>query len=119
MSARFRLPENIFTDNSTCFVSSEFESFHESNGIKHVPLAPYHSASNRLAILIVKKGLKKVVIGNIKDRLAKVLMAYHHTPTSTTGIHLAEFLLGRCPQSRLDLLQPHTVNLLRTNSRNR
>ena len=112
MFARFGLPETIVTDNGTCFVSAEFESFLEGNGIKHVTSAPYHPASNGLAeraVQIVKKGLKKLVSGSIRDRLAKSLMAYRLTPQSTTGISPAELLLGRRPRSRLDLLKPHTA----------
>ena len=112
MFARFGLPETIVTDNGTCFVSAEFESFLEGNGIKHVTSAPYHPASNGLAeraVQIVKKGLKKLVSGSICDRLAKSLMAYRLTPQSTTGISPAELLLGRRPRSRLDLLKPHTA----------
>ena len=37
---RFGLPEMVVTDNSTCFVSLEFEQFLRSNGIKHTTRAP-------------------------------------------------------------------------------
>ena len=98
------------TDNGTCFVSSEFKSFLESNGVKHLTSAPYHPASNDLAeraVQIVKKGLKKVVQGNISTRLAQVLFSYRLTPQTTTGVSPAELLLGRRPRSRLDLHKPH------------
>ena len=50
------------SDNGTCFVSEEFESILQANGIKHFTSAPYHPASNGLAervVQIVKNGLKK------------------------------------------------------------
>ena len=53
----------VVTDNSTGFVSSEFEEFLRADGVKHTTSAPYHPASNGLAeraIQIVKKGLKKL-----------------------------------------------------------
>ena len=78
MSARFGIPETIVTDNFTCFVSSEFESFLQGNGIKHFTSAPYHLASNRLAecvIQIMKKGLKKSNRGSVRDRLAVTFMS--------------------------------------------
>ena len=100
--AQFGILETIVTDNGTCFVSSEFKSFLESNGVKHLTSAPYHPASNGLAehaVQIVKKGLKKIVQGNIRTRLAQVLFAYRLTPQTTTGVSPAELLLGRCPRS--------------------
>ena len=94
--------------------------FLKSNGIKHLTSAPYHSSSNGLAecaVQIVKKGLKKITHGNIRTRLAQVLFTYHLTPQSTTGISPSELLLGRRPQSRLDLLKPHTADRVERNQR--
>ena len=112
MFAKFGLPEMIVTDNSTGFVSEEFESFLRSNGIKHTTSAPYHPASNGLAeraVQIVKRGLKKVTSGSMNTRLAKVLFSYRITPQGTTGVSPAELLLGRRPHTRLDLLHPNTA----------
>ena len=100
--SRFGLPETIVSDNGTCFVSIEFEAFLKSNGIRHHTSAPYHPASNGLAeraVQIVKKGLKKVTAGSIRDRLAKVLMSYRLTPQGTMGISPSEMLLGRRPRT--------------------
>ena len=38
--ARFGVPNTVVTDNGTCFVSSEFEAYLKSNGIKHYTSAP-------------------------------------------------------------------------------
>ena len=110
--AKFGLPETIVTDNGSGFTSQEFETFLNTNGIKHPTSAPYHPASNGLAeraVQIVKKGLKKVTSGSMNTRLAKVLFTYRITPQSTTGISPAELLLGRRPHTRLDLLRPNTA----------
>ena len=104
--ARFGLPESIVTDNATCFVSDEFESFLSSNGVKHTTSAPYHPATNGLAeraVQIVKRGLRKIREGSMNSRLAKVLLSYRITPQSTTGISPSELLLGRRSRTRLDL----------------
>ena len=110
--AQFGIPETVVTDNGTCFVSAEMESFFAKNGVKHVTSAPYHPASNGLAeraVQIVKKGLKKIKHGSMRSRLARVLFSYRLTPQSTTGVSPSELLLGRRPRSRLDLLKPHTA----------
>ena len=74
--------------------------------------APYDPASNGLAervLQIGKNGLKKISIGSIQDRLAKVLMSYRITPQAMTGNSPAELLLGRRLRTRLDLLKPNTA----------
>ena len=100
--AQFGVPEMIVTDNCTGFVSSEFEQFLKSNGVKHTTSAPYHPASNGLAeraVQIVKKGLKKLTTGTMSFRLAKVLFNYRIAPQTTTGVSPAELLLGRRPRT--------------------
>ena len=90
--AQFGIPEMIVTDNGTCLVSAEFESFLKTNGVKHLTSAPYHPASNGLAeraVQIMKQGLKKVTQGSLNARLAKILFAYRLTPQSTTGIYFS------------------------------
>ena len=104
--AQFGVPEMVVTDSGTGFVSSEFEQFLKSNGVKHTTSAPYHPASKGLAeraVQIVKKGLKKQTTGTM---LAKILLI---SPQTTTGTSPAELLLGRRPRSRLDLLRPNTA----------
>ena len=110
--AQFGLPETIVSDNSSCFVSEEFQQFLKSNGIKQITSAPYHPSSNGLAergVQIVKKGLKKTTEGSMKSRIAKVLFAYRNTPHCTTGNSPAKLLLGRHFRTRLDLLKPNTA----------
>ena len=47
--ANHGLPEQLVSDNGPQFVSSDFAKFCKSNAIKHLQVAPYHSASNGLA----------------------------------------------------------------------
>ena len=42
------LPEIIVSGNASNYVSGEFKSFLQKNGVKHISSAPYHPASNGL-----------------------------------------------------------------------
>lgn len=80
---QFGLPETLVSDNGACFVSAEFRSFLQKNGIKQVTKAPYYSSSNCLAehaMRIIKRGLKKNKEGSIQKDLAKTLFTYRMTP---------------------------------------
>ena len=99
--SQFGVPEMVVTDNGSGFVSSEFEQFLKSNGVKHMTSAPYHPASNGFAeraVQIVKKGLKKLTTGTMSARLTKILFNYRISPQTTTGTSPAELLLGRRPR---------------------
>lgn len=39
---RYGLPLQVVTDNGPQFIAHEFETFMKQNGIKHIPVAPYH-----------------------------------------------------------------------------
>ena len=54
----------------------------------------------------MKHGLKKELQGSLETRLAKILMSNRVTPQSTTGMSLAQLLLGRRISTRLDLIIP-------------
>ena len=43
--ARYRLPEQVVSDNGTQFTSDEFAQFLKSNGVKHIRTASYHPSS--------------------------------------------------------------------------
>ena len=61
------LPELIFSDNGTSFISEEFQSFVKKNGIRHRTTAPYHPATNGLAeraVQVIKSGLRKNTKGD-------------------------------------------------------
>ena len=52
----------VVSDNGSSFVSSEFKSFLQKNGIKHITSAPYHPSTNGLverAVQTFKQGMKK------------------------------------------------------------
>ncbi|RXN35623.1 putative protein K02A2.6-like protein [Labeo rohita] len=103
------LPEMLVSDNATYFVSTEFKDFMNKNGIRHITSAPFHASSNGLAeraVQTFKTMMKKAGEGSVASKVARVLFSYRITPQSTTGISLAEMLLGRKLRSTLDLLHP-------------
>ena len=62
--AQFGLPETIVSDNGSCFVNKEFESFLQSYGIEHITTAPYHPSLNGLAVRavqVLKSGLMQIL----------------------------------------------------------
>ena len=67
--AKFVLPNRIVSNNAPNFVSAEFSHLLKQNGVKHVTLAPYHPASNRLAeraVKTFKTGMTKMTEGSLK-----------------------------------------------------
>ena len=104
------LPHTVVTDNGPTFISSAFESFLQSNGVRLVHSSPYHPASNGLAenaVKTVKNGLRKMKsVANLREKLSRFLFRYRITPHTTTGQTPAELLMGRLPRSRLSLVRP-------------
>ena len=104
------LPEVLVSDNGPAFTSTEFNTFTESNGIKHLMSPPHHPASNGLAeraVQTIKTAIRKDDRGvNLETQISRFLFQYRLTPHSTTGATPAELLMGRQPHSRLDLLHP-------------
>lgn len=106
--ARFGLPKLIVSDNGPQFTSNEFAVFLARNGIKHVFSAPFHANSNGQAeryVRTVKEGLKADQRGSIRDRLARILLAFRRAPSATTLVSPAELMLKWTPRTRLDLLR--------------
>ena len=82
------LPDIVVSDSGSNFVSSEFKSFLQKNGIKHITSAPYHPSTNGLverAVQTFKQGMKKHGDGSVDTKLARFLLSYQITPQSTTG----------------------------------
>ncbi|XP_048244738.1 uncharacterized protein K02A2.6-like [Haliotis rufescens] len=109
MFATHGLPDQVVTDNGTCFTREEFSVFMKRNGITHTCVAPYHPASNGLAeraVQTFKSGIKHMTGGTLDTKLARFLFRYRLTPQTTTGLSPAELLLRRRPKSHLNLLHP-------------
>ena len=99
----------MVTDNGPSFVSAEFKLFLKKNGIKHNTVSPYHPSSNGLAeraVQTFKQGLKKMKYGTLQTKISGFLFSYRTTPQSTTGVSLAELLMGKKLRTAFDLLKP-------------
>ena len=79
--------------------------FWGQNRVEHVMTAPYHPATNGAAQTF-KGGVEKLKKGDIQTRLAILLFSYKITPQSTTGVSLAELLMGRRLRSALNFVKP-------------
>ena len=108
--ARNGLCDVIVSDNGPTFMSAEFKSFMEVNGIVHVTTAPFSPSSNGLAeraVQSVKRGIEKIDGDCLHARLQKYLLGYRVTPHSTTGNSPSELLNNRKLKTLLDLLHPN------------
>ena len=93
--ATHELPKSVVSDNGPSFMSEEFKTFMQLNGIRHIKSAPYHPSTNGLtkrAIQTVKQGLRQMDGASVEEKLSKVLHKYRVTPQSTTRISPFEFL---------------------------
>ena len=83
----------------------------KSNGINHIRSAPYHPATNGLAVRFVQslKMSLKASIGNglsLQERLASYLLTYHSSPHATTGVSPCSLFLHSSIRTPLHLLRP-------------
>ena len=58
--ATYGLLQQLVSDNGSQFTSEEFAQFMTTNGIKHICCAPYHPASNGLAVRFVQTFKKSI-----------------------------------------------------------
>ena len=107
---RWRLPEELITDNGRQFISCEFETFLGQHGIRHRKTAFYHPQANGAVERfnrVVKDCLKTARAEDtpIKEALRAMLAAYRATPHATTGRSPAELMCGRKMVLPLEVLK--------------
>ena len=102
-------PTILVSDNGANFTSSEFSSYTQSCGIKHLLTAPYHPNSNGLAERAVQTFKAAMLTQKDSDSpldLQTYLFQYRITPHSTTGKSPSVLLMKREIRSKLDCVFP-------------
>ena len=110
--AHFGYPHTIVTDNSTSFLSEEFQTWCRERGIVHLTGAPYHPATNGAAERMVqtfKQALNKSTLPP-KAALQEFLVQYRRTPLAK-GYSPSEILNGRQIRSKIDILLPSQAHI--------
>ncbi|GFR83010.1 transposon Tf2-9 polyprotein [Elysia marginata] len=105
--AHLGYPHAIVTDNTACFLSTEFQTWCEQRGIQHLHGAPYHPETNGAAERLVqtfKESLKKSDLPPA-NALQEFLMLHRRTPLAS-GTSPSELLNGRQIRTKRDIIIP-------------
>lgn len=122
--ARYGLPNTIISDNGPQLVSTEFEHFCTTNGIKHTTSPPYHPATNGAAensVKTFKSALNKLLMDSscynlsISALVSKYLFSYRNTPHCVTGETPSKLMFLRKVKTRLDFLSRSAAEKAREN----
>lgn len=119
---RFGLVEEIVTDNGAQFVSSEFESYLLSHGIRHSRSALYSPQANA-EVERFNRVMKEGVRTGLADgqtfltSVRHVLASYRMTPQTTTGVTPASLMLSFPVRTPLTLLPQSVRSSSSTTSR--
>ena len=103
--ARFGAPEQIQSDNATCYTSEAWKDFCKQYDIEHITSSPHNPQANghaERAVQLAKRILKQ-------DDPVLALMCYRATPTTSTGVSPAELLMGRKIRTTLPSLKENLV----------
>ena len=107
--AQHGLPDQLVSDNGPQFTSSEFTTFLQSNGIRHIRSAPFHPATNGLAERFVQT-FKRAMPSNAEMSagkfLPKFLLAYRTSPNTSTNATPASRLMNRELRTRHSIVRP-------------
>ena len=103
--AHFGYPHTLVSDNSTSFMSDEFQLFCKERGIVHLTGAPYHPATNGAAERLVRTFKQALTKSSKppKEALQEFLMMYRRTPTAC-GFSPSELLNSRQIRTKIDTL---------------
>lgn len=117
--ARHGIPDVVFSDNGTQFVSSEFQCFAREYGFQHVTSSPRYPQANGEVERMVQT-IKSLIKKSSDPYLA--LLDYRDTP-GPLGKSPAELLMGRRLRTTIPLhpskLEPKIVNQNRVRQKDR
>ena len=105
---RTAVPDTIWSDQGTNFMSESFQNFLKEWGVLHKTSSPRHPQSNGKAEATVKS-MKKIIEGAMQmhkineDKLARALLQYRNTPTRRDGLSPAQKLFGHPIQDNMPI----------------
>lgn len=103
--ARFGVPEQIQSDNGSCYSSEAWKDFcrqYDSEDVTSSPHNPQGNGLSECAVQVAKRILKQ-------EDPVLALMCYRARPTALTGVSPAEFLMGRKIRTTLQSLKKNLV----------
>lgn len=106
-----RIPTKLLTDNGPEFISADFSSFLQTNGIKHQLPTPYHPTSNGVCERVkctIQEFLRSLVQNgdNWDDHLSTAVITYNNTRHSELSMSPSQFLLTKTHQIDYSNLLP-------------
>ena len=113
---RFGIFPELVTDQGVQFVSSQFEDFCKSTGIRHDKTSPYHPQTDGMVERFNRSFLNMIrnyVDENQKDwstHIPLIMFAYRTNVHDTLGFSPAEVLQGRKLPLPIDIMRPPTLN---------
>jgi len=110
--ARYGYPDRITTDNGSCFVSTEIETFFRDCNISHHKTTPLHPAANGTVERLNPGITRRLQIANVlkldwEQELNKYLLMYRNHRHQTTGASPAELFFGRHLKDKVPSLPSH------------
>lgn len=104
--ARFGIPEQIQSDNGSCYSSEAWKDFCRQFDIEHITSSPHNPQGNghaERAVQVAKRMLKQ-------DDPVLALMCYRATPSASTSVSPAKLLMGWKIRTTLPSLKKNLVS---------
>ncbi|KAJ8341888.1 hypothetical protein SKAU_G00341790 [Synaphobranchus kaupii] len=109
LCSRVGIPEDILTDQGSCFMSNVMKALCQLMKVKQVRTSVYHPQTDGLVERFnktLKQMMRKLIESDAKDwdqPLPYLLFSVREVPQASTGFSPFELLYGRRPRGLLDL----------------